>query len=375
MHGENFAEISFQEEGAESDNSSELLEFPKESFDNPKVLSFTLESSHVYFDLNIQAEETVSISMSDNEEAKIIKTNANKKVRAKTKTFQSKGIQACRGFISCSSICHRDELIKYFTGLETYAKFCFVYGTLSKYVNKIKYVKTQVNCMLPEDMFLLTLMKLRRNTSDFGLSFYFGISKSLVSNIFNTWIHFIYQLWSLLDIWPPRDVVDFYMPKGFKKHYPTTRVIVDATEVPIDKPSNPIAQQATFSTYKNKNTIKLLVGATPGGLMCYHSTAYGGSTSDRQIVERSNLNQKCQKGDSIMADRGFNVDEICQAQKVLVNIPHSLKGKKLPGLTVLSDRKLASKRVHIERLIGLTKSYKILNYQTLSNHYHLHIHV
>lgn len=61
-----------------------------------------------------------------------------------------------------------------------------------------------------------------------------------------------------------------------------------------------------------------------------------------------------------MADRGFNVDDICQPYGVLVNIPHFLKGKQLPGVTVLSDRKLASKRVHIERLIGLTKTYKIL---------------
>ncbi|CAD6207450.1 GSCOCG00012703001-RA-CDS, partial [Cotesia congregata] len=97
----------------------------------------------------------------------------------------------------------------------TYAKFQFVYRTLSDYVQHIKYVKGQVNCVESEDMFLLTLIKLRRNMPDFGLS--------------------------------------------FKKFYPSTRVIVDATEIPIDKPSNPIAQQATFSTYKNKNTVKVLV--------------------------------------------------------------------------------------------------------------------
>ncbi|XP_044596703.1 uncharacterized protein LOC123273366 [Cotesia glomerata] len=216
-------------------------------------------------------------------------------------------------------------------------------------VDRITYVKGQVNSVEPEDIFLLILMKLRRNISDFGLSIYFGISEAVVRNIFNTWIHMIHQLWSLIDTWPSREVVDFYMQEGFKKLYPSTRVIVDATEIPIDKPSNLIAQQATFSTYKNKNTVKVLVGGSPDGILCYHSAAYGGSTSDRQIVERSDLVKKCQKGDSVMADRGFNVQDIFESQGVTVNIPHFLKGKQLPSVTVLSDRKLASKRVHIER--------------------------
>lgn len=51
----------------------------------------------------------------------------------------------------------------------------------------------------------------------------------------------------------------------------------------------PLAQQATWSTYKNKNTTKILVGASPGGLVTYVSEAYGGSASDRAIVERSDL--------------------------------------------------------------------------------------
>lgn len=61
-----------------------------------------------------------------------------------------------------------------------------------------------------------------------------------------------------------------------------------------------------------------------------------------------------------MADRGFNVGDMFAAHGISVNIPHFLKGKKLPSTTVLADRKLSSKRVHIERLIGLTKTYAIL---------------
>lgn len=62
-----------------------------------------------------------------------------------------------------------------------------------------------------------------------------------------------------------------------------------------------------------------------------------------------------------MADRGFTVQDLFASRHVSVNILAFLKGKsQLPGMTLLKDRKLANKRVHIEKLIGLTKTYRIL---------------
>ena len=99
---------------------------------------------------------------------------------------------------------------------------------------------------------------------------------------------------------------------------------------------------------------------TPDGLICHATSAYAGSTSDRKIFERSDILNKFDAGDNIMADRGFNVQEICAATDVKVNIPTFLKrSSQFPGVAVMSDRKLSSKRVHVERIIGLIKTYKI----------------
>ncbi|ELU12237.1 hypothetical protein CAPTEDRAFT_114671, partial [Capitella teleta] len=73
-------------------------------------------------------------------------------------------------------------------------------------------------------------------------------------------------------------------------------------------------QQSTFSTYKNRNTAKALVGITQGGMVSFVSAAYGGSISDRQIVERSSLVRKCDCADKIMADKGFNVQDMFESQ-------------------------------------------------------------
>ena len=62
-----------------------------------------------------------------------------------------------------------------------------------------------------------------------------------------------------------KDVVVANMPKCFRDFYPTTQVIIDATEVYTEKPSLPDLQQMTFSSYKNPNTFKALVGISPSG--------------------------------------------------------------------------------------------------------------
>jgi len=207
----------------------------------------------------------------------------------------------------------------------------------------------------------VTLNKLRQHKTNFELSRMFGIAEGTVTNIFVTWINFMACQWGEIDWWPTGDLVKFYSPTDFKQKFPSTRVIVDGTECPIKKPKEPLAQQASFSTYKNTNTVKVLVGVSPGGLVTYMSDSYCGSASDRQICERSSLPTMCDAGDSIMADKGFNVQDMFENSMVSINIPTFFhKKNRLSGQIIMKDRKIASKRVHVERFIGLAKTYKIL---------------
>lgn len=251
--------------------------------------------------------------------------------------------------------------LHFFTGLETYSKFVFVLSTLGPAAHELQYFYGTAPNVSIEDQFFITCIKLRLHKTNFELSRLFHISERAVTNTFVTWVNFMAVQWSEVDWWPSPDVVHFYSPQDFASKYPTTRCIIDGTECPIAKPKNPLAQQATFSHYKNRNTVKVLVGCSPGGLVNYVSPAYGGSASDRQIVERSTLPQMCSGGDSILADKGFNVQDIFEPYDVKINMPSFFKKKnRLSNETLLSDRKIASKRVHIERIIGLGKTFKIL---------------
>ena len=142
-----------------------------------------------------------------------------------------------------------------------------------------------------------------------------------------------------------------YMPLSFGQMFPSTRVILDATECVMNKPSHVAVQSSTFSSYKNKNTVKTMIGCTPRGAVCFISESYSGSTSDHQIIERSPLCTEpgyFTSGDSIMADRGIMVQDLFASKNVPVNTPHMLKGKSQPEPEqVVHDRLVAAKRIHI----------------------------
>ena len=140
-----------------------------------------------------------------------------------------------------------------------------------------------------ENQFFLTLIKLRTYPSNEELSIMFNLSVHTVGNVVVTWINFMYLQWKEIDTWPGQDLVQQFIPTDFGQKFPKTRIILDGVEFPIQKPRNPEAQQATFSTYKNRNTLKAVIGASPGGLITHVTECYGGSVSDRALVERSNL--------------------------------------------------------------------------------------
>ena len=236
-----------------------------------------------------------------------------------------------------------------------------VFTTFGTDVDNLLYHYGYVPSKSLHDQFFLTVMKLRRNRCNLELADDFGISEKDVTNIFVTWINFLYFHFKDPNCWPSRELVHYFAPTDFYRKFPSTRIIVDGVEMPLKKPKNPVAQQASYSTYKNRNTIKALVGITPGGFVSHISDVFCGSASDRQICERSTLPESLDPSDSVMADKGFNVQDLFIPYNVRINIPEFFKKKnRMSEQSVMKDRKIASKRVHVERIIGLAKTYKIL---------------
>ena len=136
-----------------------------------------------------------------------------------------------------------------------------------------------------------------------------------------TWINLLYHSLKGLERYPPWHVVKKNMPVAFKEQYPNTQLIIDATEFGIEHPSSLASQSCTFLSYKNKNTVKVLIGIIPSGAIVFVSPVYEGSISDKKLVQKSGLLEKLEIGDEIMADKGFDIQDLLAPLGVRLNIP------------------------------------------------------
>ena len=66
-----------------------------------------------------------------------------------------------------------------------------------------------------------------------------------------------------IDWCPTSEQVAGTLPNAFKEKYPTTYIIIDASELFIETPSDLMLQSSTWSNYKQHNTTKFLIGITP----------------------------------------------------------------------------------------------------------------
>ena len=112
---------------------------------------------------------------------------------------------------------------------------------------------------------LFVLMKLRNNEDLKNLAFKFNINMQKASNIFSSWIHYMFDLLGELPVWPHRDIIAQNMPETYKADYPSTFAILDCTELKMERPMSLVLQSQSFSNYKSTNTLKLLVACDPCG--------------------------------------------------------------------------------------------------------------
>ena len=273
------------------------------------------------------------------------------------------------------NIMQTDSLIKFYTGFPDFDTLMIFYEEILKddaeemRMWKGKDCKDNLDefkCGRPHklpllEQFFVTLVRLRLGLLEVDIANRFGVSQSTVSRTTLTWINLMYHNFKAMERFPLWDVVKKYMPEIFKKEYPNTRIIIDATEFAIERPSSLLNQSSTFSNYKNRNTVKVLVGITPSGAISFVSESYEGSISDRRLVELSGLLQLLEPGDEVMADKGFLIQDLLAPIGVRLNVPPLLQSKlQMPTDDVVVTKKIAQLRVHVERAIGRVKEFRIL---------------
>lgn len=258
-----------------------------------------------------------------------------------------------------------ERKLRFYTGFENSQRFLLFYtfvdsGLATFIENGGDGAPTVLHRM---DQVMCVLMRLRLGLLEVDLAHRFNISASSVSRIFSFWVEFLAAYLEQVPKWPSRDLIDRNMPEAFRKEYPRTRVILDCTELFIEMPSDYATQSATYSLYKHNNTAKGLLGISPNGMVTFVANLAPGRLSDKEVTQRSGLYKLLEPGDSVMADRGFLIEEELAEVGAELNIPPFLKGRsQLTCEEVKKTRQIAKIRIHVERVIGQVKTFRLLKH-------------
>ena len=226
-----------------------------------------------------------------------------------------------------------------------------------------------------EDELSLTLARLRLGLPLQHTANLFNISIATVSRIFTSWINLLYFVLSLMsfstrksplvlgsiNFWLPKHTIQETMPDSFGK-FPSTRVILDATESKIQTPSSLLRQSQIFSQYKSTTTAKALLPIAPSGSVTFVSQLYTGGISDKEITKQSGILTLLERGDNVMADRGFVLSDLLEPLGCTLNIRPFLNNQgQFSEDQVKETQEIANLRIQVERAISRIKTFKILH--------------
>ena len=266
--------------------------------------------------------------------------------------YSNVGTQAKTSVLRPEDLKGNDEKTRFYTGFVSFSMFMFIFGLYEKHgASKLNYWQGErsmkekpyhqgnVNktgkqrTLRPIDEFLMMCMKLRLNLLHEHLGDLFHVSTSTVSRTLNTWINFVFDHSKSLVTWPTQEKIMQCLPLSFA-NYPYCNIILDCTEIFIEKPSSLTAQWLTWSEYKHHNTVKVLIGVTPQGMVNFISTLWGGRASDRHITQNDGLIPQLHPNTTLMADKGFTVEDLLPPD-VGMNVP-----PRIPGHRQMTDKEV-----------------------------------
>ncbi|XP_035670018.1 uncharacterized protein LOC118411646 [Branchiostoma floridae] len=213
-----------------------------------------------------------------------------------------------------------------------------------------------------EEEFFLVLVKLKSGDFNQEIASKFGISESQVSKIFTTWINFLHRelryLFEMKTSWENEETI----PECYRR-YPHLISVIDCTELQIEMATTLQARKETYSNYKNRDTVKFMVGLSPNLTVNYVSKGHGGRASDKHITLTSEefINQ-LPPNSVIMADKGFNISKELSDKGVRLVIP-DFKGRnrsQMSAQEAANSESISSARIHIERIIQRIRTFHIL---------------
>jgi hypothetical protein len=290
---------------------------------------------------------------------------------------QKNEIMKLKSYRYTDSLLTCDSNVSFFTGLPNKSVFDRLHSLIVPFVKRrwtgvtrickfVRNLKKPASRFGPQRKltsrgeFLLMLMKLRLGLLNKDLANRFSISESLSSRIFLTWLRASGKvLGSMVNVLD-QDTLIATKPVRYR-NLPDLHSIIDCTEVFIETPKDLHLQASTWSNYKHHNTLKLLVACSPNSTIMYVSPAYPGRTTDKDLTVDCGYLDNVPPNMMLMADKGFNIREECEAMTISLYVPPGKRGQlKMSSACVSKTKNIANRRILIEQVIRRLKTFRIL---------------
>lgn len=266
--------------------------------------------------------------------------------------------------------CKFEKNFKYFTGVCT-EDFEVLYNVIGGHAVistlKLQYKSTTPKKLRPtklssRDKLFMFLLRLRRGLPLPELSVMFNISVSTASVICYAMTRLIYLTFKgmELDMFPTAEEQRKKKPLKMKP-FKNLRIILDGVSFYTQTPSNFEQQGNTYSSYKSHNVVVFSVGIACNGATIFCSEGMEGSMSDKEVILKSGLLQRLQKGDGVMTDRGYELTAELQAIGCEFYKPPSLGGRNtFTAEEEIMTKAIASARIYSEHAIADIKDNRLL---------------
>lgn len=281
------------------------------------------------------------------------------KLGSNNKIIEKLKIELNKKSMDICSLNKSDDNTIYLTGVSSYSVLLKLYNFIED-----ELVESSQSILSKEQMFMMTLKRIRLNYQLHSIAIDYQISEKSASTYYHSTLNVLYRKLKNLVYWPDRMTLQKHTPISFQKIYKTeVTVIIDCFEINMQRPSTMSGQCNVYSSYKAHNTVKVLIGISTYGSIIFISKPYGGRCSDKYITEHCGFLNYIQENDLIFADRGFLIEGAVKERKSRINIPTFKKSRNQITATELhKSLQLSSFRIHVERLIGSVKQkYQILH--------------
>ena len=252
---------------------------------------------------------------------------------------------------------HSDEMVEFYTGMSNIQMLKVVFGFVQK-----AFPSSDTTELSPFQEFMATMLRLRLNSPIQDLAYRFNVSCTTVSQIFLKWMTAMDIYLGTLILWPDREILHKTMPVGFRASFrKRVTVIIDCFEILIEQPPNLQARASTWSSCKHHDTVKVLLGIVPQGVISFVSEAWGGSVSDEHLTDHCGIVDKLLPGDVVLAERGCGVSNSVVLMQDRRHILAFTKEESQLSAAYIAETAIENVRAHVECIIGNVKrKYSIL---------------